>query len=130
MNPPKLAHLTSEVRAAFKSPSDITFQAVAALPYLQACIRETMRLYPPVAVGVPRIIPAGGREIMGRWLPPGTRAAVHHYSASHSVANFRNPDNFVPERWTPEGTAGEFADDDRGASAPFSVGPRNCIGQK
>lgn len=129
-NPPTLERLTSEVRAAFKRPSDITFQAVAALPYLQACIRETMRLYPPVATGVPRIIPAGGREIMGRWLPSATRASVHHYSASHSAANFRNPDSFIPERWMPESTAGEYADDAREASAPFSVGPRNCIGQK
>lgn len=128
-NPPTLARLTSEVRGAFERPSDITFQAAAALPYLQACIRETMRLYPPVAVGVPRVIPAGGREIMGRWLPAGTRASVHHYAASRSAANFRHPDSFIPERWMAGGT-GEYADDARDATAPFSVGPRNCIGQK
>jgi averantin hydroxylase len=34
----------------------------------------------------------------------------------------------VPERWLANPPK-EFADDDRAARAPFSLGPRNCIGR-
>lgn len=45
--------------------------------------------------------------------------------------NFHRPDDFVPERWLPnKDPYSEFADDDRAACQPFSLGTRNCIGKK
>ncbi|KAH7552687.1 hypothetical protein BM1_08638 [Bipolaris maydis] len=49
------------------------------------------------------------------------------YAAYHHSSNFKDPDSFIPERWLP----GSGYDGDRkNACNPFSVGPRNCIGQK
>lgn len=61
-----------------------------------------------------------------------TSVGVHTLSATHNAANFYRPDAFVPERWLPECTTeptSSFYGDRRGASQPFSVGPRNCLGK-
>ncbi|KAF2495828.1 cytochrome P450 monooxygenase [Lophium mytilinum] len=117
--------LTTEIREAFSTEDAITFKAVFDLPYLNACIEETLRIHPPVPAGPPRSVPPGGDTIDGFWVPGGTTVSVGQWSACHDPANFRNPDEFVPERWI--GTA--YDSDVKKAAAPFSLGPRNCIGK-
>jgi cytochrome P450 len=54
-----------------------------------------------------------------------TTVSVHTWSSTHSEKNFKNPNEFTPERWLdPNNT------DQREASNPFLLGPRACIGQK
>ena len=53
---------------------------------------------------------------------------MQKYATSYDPANFARPEAFVPERWLPNPPA-EFANDNREAHAPFSLGPRNCIGR-
>ena len=45
--PTALQKLTSELRNAFRRPSEITFTSTARLPYLSACVEETMRICTP-----------------------------------------------------------------------------------
>ena len=54
------------------------------------------------------------------------------YAASTSKLNFKDPDDFHPERWLPNGTCSEspFKDDRRDAVNVFSLGPRSCLGRK
>ena len=61
--------LTAEIRSAFASESDIDIRTTEALPYLHACIEETLRIYPPAAVTPPRVSP--GAEIAGHYIPKG-----------------------------------------------------------
>ncbi|KAI0102630.1 cytochrome P450 [Nemania sp. FL0031] len=124
-NPDKMKILTNEIRPRFESSRDITLEKLAPLPYLNACLREAMRVYPPVPSSLPRIVADGGNSILGRWVPGGTRVSVHQYSTYHSPANFKNPDAFVPERWLGDPA---YQDDNRSAHQPFSVGTRNCLG--
>jgi hypothetical protein len=70
-HPDKMARLTEEVRTAFKSTDEMTMAGLSRLPYLQACVEEALRLYPPVAVGLPRVAPKGGAEVCGRYVPGG-----------------------------------------------------------
>jgi averantin hydroxylase len=53
--------------------------------------------------------------------------AVQKFAAGRSPQNFHRPDEFLPQRWQGRG---EFANDRQGASQPFSIGPRNCIGRE
>lgn len=126
-NPDKMQRLVKEVRASAKTLKDIHFDTIANLKYMNACIKEALRMYPPVPFGAPRVIPAGGHSVMGFWLPEETRVSCHHYSAYYSEANFRNAKSFVPERWL--GTDPAYADDARDAWQPFGYGARDCIGQ-
>lgn len=70
-HPDKLERVTREVRDAFKSFDDMTMTKLSQLSYLQACIEEGLRLYPPLGTSIPRIVPEGGASVCGRWLPAG-----------------------------------------------------------
>jgi cytochrome P450 len=57
---------------------------------------------------------------------------VHALAATRSQLNFHRAEEFIPERWLPEHTSNPdspFYSDERGASQPFGIGPRNCLGQ-
>lgn len=70
-NPMVLHKLTREVRGAFKNENEITISEVSRLEYLMAVVDESFRLYPPVPTGLPRIVPKGGEDIDGGFVPEG-----------------------------------------------------------
>lgn len=125
-NPSVHAKLVHELRSSFTSLGDINIESAGKLEYLAACIQETLRVYPPVATGFPRVVPEGGSEISGHYIPGGTSVYVSQHATYHSERNFKDAEKFVPERWL--GT-GEYDVDKKEAFNPFSFGPRNCIGK-
>ncbi|KAL8776841.1 MAG: hypothetical protein Q9194_002906 [Teloschistes cf. exilis] len=122
-----MAKLTKDIRDGFVSEESITIQSVSQLDYLTACIREALRKFPPIPEGLPRVVPPGGAWISGQWIPGGTFVQVSTLATSLSSSNFQDPDHFIPERWL-DGNA-RFQNDQKQASQPFSLGPRNCVGQ-
>lgn len=94
--------------------------------YLKACMDETMRMSPPVPGILPRAVLPGGIEIDGLLLPEGTEVSVGLYSIHHNATYFPEPFEFRPERWLEEGEGLAVA---QKAFAPFSLGPRGCIGK-
>jgi cytochrome P450 len=80
--------LTDEVRQAFQSEDEITFNAVSSLPYLKACIEEGLRLYPPTPGGLPRTVPEGGATVCGTYVP---EKVCLLYSDLLSLANHHRP---------------------------------------
>ena len=79
-NPEAMRRLHEEVRSAFPTAADINQTALKQLPYLHACIEETLRLQPPVPLGVPRIIPKGGAIIGGETLSEKVRDDVQSHA--------------------------------------------------
>ncbi|KAL2286225.1 hypothetical protein FJTKL_07030 [Diaporthe vaccinii] len=124
--PDKLARVTDEVRNAFESEDDITMAKASQLDYMLACLEETMRLYPPVPIGMPRIVPKGGRIISGSYVPENTHVAIWHRALYRNPAYFTDPNSFCPERFLGDP---RFAGDERELLQPFHVGKRNCIGR-
>lgn len=130
-NRDSLNKLTDEIRSAFAAESDITLFAAGKLPYLQAVLDESMRMYPPAPNSFPRLVPYPGEIICGRYVPGGTQVAMHHFASYRSSTNFVEPDSFIPERWVTDGTRDpKFEADNHDVFRPFSVGPRNCLGRK
>ncbi|KAF6240618.1 hypothetical protein HO173_001289 [Letharia columbiana] len=121
-----LDKVCDEVRGAFQSEGNITFASVTRLPYLNAVIEESLRLYPPVPSTLPRRTLAQGNVIDGHFVPGNTTVGVNHWSAYRSKDNFRDPETFVPERWLDDPV---YANDQRAVLQPFAIGPRNCIGK-
>ncbi|KAH8904718.1 cytochrome P450 [Coniochaeta sp. PMI_546] len=125
-NPDALTKLTDEVRTAFKSEDDINFNTVSNLPYMLACLDEALRMYPPVPIGLPRVVPKGGTKICGYYVPGNTIVAVHHWALYHNDSIFTEPFSYRPERFLNDP---RFANDKREALQPFHVGSRNCLGR-
>lgn len=117
-----LEALTTELHGAFTSLDEITSDAAAALPYLNACIEEGLRVFPPAAFALPRDSP--GAVIDGHYIPEGVIVGVENYAMHMDPRNWVAPELFRPERWIGAGIAG----DDKRASQPFSTGPRACLG--
>jgi cytochrome P450 len=124
-NPDALSRLQHEVRSTFKSADEINIAAVGRLPYMLAVLNEALRMYPPVTSNLVRVVPSGGAQIAGRFVPEGTYVEVQHWSINHSSDNFKDPWEFNPDRFI-NPAEGEVLD----ALQAFSVGPRNCIGRK
>ena len=123
-----LEKLVKEIRTAFSCDSEITLKNIARLEYLGVCIDEALRMYPPITTGVPRIVPAGGANISRGWVFEGTVVSGSPLGSSLSTANFSKPKSFIPERWLPQFQE-MYAEDQKEACKPFSLGPRDCLGQ-
>lgn len=126
-NPAAMERLTKEVRSSFKSEKEITLLSVGGMEYMQACLNEAMRCYPPVPIGMPRQVPKGGATIGGNMVAENTVVAVWMWATNHLSGHFKEPFAFCPERWMHDP---QFKDDRLDAVQPFSVGPRNCLGKK
>ncbi len=94
------------------------------LPYLEALMDETLRLYPPAWIGPRRA--ARSFEFGGHEVPAG--AYVNYCSwASHRLPHvFEEPDAFRPERFERERKTAL----PRGAYVPFGAGSRICLGKR
>ena len=87
--------------------------------YVQACVRESLRLS-PVVVHVTRIAPRATR--IGSWdVPAGSRIWPCAYLAQRNPDIFPDPTAFRPERFLD----GRTYD---GSWFPFGLGARTCIG--
>jgi cytochrome P450 len=124
-NPDKYQKLVSEIRGAFKDESEVDYENLSKLEYLNACIEEGLRIHPPAPTGFLRTVPAGGDTIDGHFVPGGTSVAVSSWAAAHNPGNFRDCDAFIPERWIDK----SYDTDLKKAAQPFSLGPRGCIGR-
>ncbi|EER41050.1 trichothecene C-15 hydroxylase [Histoplasma capsulatum H143] len=126
-NPQTLERLTAEVRSAFKSEDEINMSSANDLNYMLACLDEALRVYPPVPLGLPRVVPKGGCEISGKFIPEDTVVAVHHWATYHNEKYFTDPFAYHPERFLGDP---KYASDKRDLLQPFHIGPRSCLGRK
>lgn len=131
-HPDKMAKLRAELDSTIKdAQTDMTFTNLRKLSYLNACIEESMRLYPPAPTPMPRIVPGKGRVVCGCYVPGGTRVDIPLYAIAHHPDNFADPEEFVPERWLDEThRPAKYAGDRRDCVKVFSTGPKDCIGKK
>lgn len=98
------------------------FSDLAALPYTDAVIKESMRLYPP-AWSLARTV-MSDIELAGYTVPKGANIVMSQWIMHRDPKYFPDPEKFVPERWLGE----KLRKLPRFAYFPFGGGPRQCIG--
>jgi cytochrome P450 len=76
-NPQSKQKLVAEIRGRFTDEAEISITTVSKLPYLLATLEEGMRIYPPVALGSPRIVGDEGAVLGGYHVPPKVSKFIH-----------------------------------------------------
>ena len=127
-NPDKQEKLYREVLSVVGPSEPADVQALARMPFLKACIRETLRLY-PVLSSVSRMLEED-IVLKGYNIPAVTQISFPFYYMSHSEDFFPDARSFKPERWLRDerdafpGVKSAFA------SLPFGFGTRMCVGRR
>jgi cytochrome P450 len=134
-SPDSKARLVQELHSArlsFPAP----YSSIEQLPYLDACIKEGLRMHPVVGHILERVVPATGLNLPnGTMLPPGTIVGVNPWIIHYQEAIFgTKPHEFRPERWLRGETEDEAAYEARmkkmkEADMAFGGGNRICIGR-
>lgn len=84
-------------------------------------------MYPPVANGLSRTTGLSSVTIDGHVVPPNTTVSAANYPTFRNPKNFKRPNEFIPERWMLGNK--EFESDRKSSFQPWSMGPRNCLGE-
>nr|AKO62669.1 cytochrome P450 4A21 [Sus scrofa] len=122
-NPEHQQRCREEIQGLLGDGTSITWDHLDQMPYTTMCIKEALRLYPPV--------PSVGRELSkpitfpdGRSLPAGIILSLSIYGLHHNPQVWPNPEEFDPSRFAPGSARHSHA------FMPFSGGSRNCIGKQ
>ncbi|KAH6855974.1 cytochrome P450 [Chaetomium sp. MPI-CAGE-AT-0009] len=79
---------------------NVTWGQAQNLPYLQACLKEAMRVRPAVGLNITRVVPPEGAELDGHFFPGGTTIACNGWVLHRDKEVFgQDADDFRPERW-------------------------------
>lgn len=105
-------------------------------PFLNACINETLRLWPPVPSGLQRTLMTPltlSPDVTGYseplLLPAGTVVSTHTWTMHRDPRYFYDPDSFAPDRWLAAGLQEKDSAHNAKAWAPFGYGATSCIGK-
>uniref|UniRef100_G1NYM9 Cytochrome P450 family 4 subfamily B member 1 n=1 Tax=Myotis lucifugus TaxID=59463 RepID=G1NYM9_MYOLU len=125
LNPEHQHRCREEVREILGDRDSFQWDDLGKMTYLTMCIKESLRLYPPVPQ-VYRQLSKPVSFVDGRSLPAGSLISLHIYALHRNSAVWPDPEVFDPLRFSPENVTGRHPF----AFMPFSAGPRNCIGQQ
>ncbi|KAH0545616.1 cytochrome P450 CYP12A2-like [Cotesia glomerata] len=111
--------------------SPVTFDVLNNIPYLKACIKESLRLA-PIAIGNLRTMRTDV-VLAGYKIPKQTDVVACHSVLSMDPEHFPRPEEFLPERWLRNSNNTDVKASKKAhpfAYMPFGFGPRTCIGRR
>lgn len=134
-NPAVHARLVAELDAAGLS-SPPQYEQTRDLSYLDAVIREGMRMHPVISGILERIVPPTGLTLAdGRVIAPGTKIGLSTWVTSRNAAIWgADPETFNPDRWLqaagePDGAFAARLKRMKDADMTFGGGNRICVGR-
>ncbi|XP_018427690.1 PREDICTED: cytochrome P450 4F22 isoform X1 [Nanorana parkeri] len=107
-----------------KDTTHLEWDDLSLLPFNTMCIKESLRLHPPVTA-VSRRCTEDITLPDGKVIPKGNICLISIYGTHHNPAVWPNPEVYDPYRFDPA----QAQERSSHAFVPFSAGPRNCIGQ-
>ncbi|XP_037451444.1 cytochrome P450 76M5-like [Triticum dicoccoides] len=126
-NPRVMAKVRAEMDVKLGGKDTVEEPDAANLPYLQAVVKEVMRLHPVSPILLPHQAVEDGVEIGGYTVPKGSRVIFNVWAIMRDRAAWERPDEFVPERFLDMADMVDF----RGKHfqfIPFGSGRRLCPG--
>ena len=107
----------------------IQYAETQKLPYLEACVKEGLRMWPPVLGLMSKQVPPCGDYLDGRFVPGGTNVGYCAWGLFRKKDTFgTNAHIFRPERWI-EGSEPQLAEMNRTLDLVFGWGKYSCLGK-
>ncbi|KAF7503960.1 hypothetical protein GJ744_002985 [Endocarpon pusillum] len=134
-SPPVLHRLLAELDAAEKAgklsrPMARGSEIQAHIPYLCACVKESLRMWPPVLGLGFKDVPEGGDTINDIFLPAGTSVGCDAWGLHRSKAVYGDDADFYrPGRWIDTKDEKKLAEMNRSADLVFGYGKNGCLGK-
>ncbi|KAF3355627.1 Ubiquinone/menaquinone biosynthesis methyltransferase ubiE [Verticillium dahliae VDG1] len=126
--PGTFARLRAEADQVSGQARHISWAQTQKMTYLQAVIKEALRLHTAVALPMERVVPTGGVEIEGHFFPEGTLVGINPWVYHRHTAIFGpDADAFNPDRWLTT-DAGRLSIMNKNLIS-FGAGARTCIGR-
>ncbi|MCW2785985.1 MAG: cytochrome [Marmoricola sp.] len=122
-HPEVMAEIVNELDDLYADGSEVSFQALRAIPQLEAALKETLRLHPPLILLLR--LAQTDYEIGGHLLPAGTMVAASPRVSNRIGEDFPNPDRFDPGRYVDPHQADL---QNRWTWIPFGAGKHRCVG--
>ncbi|XP_068094450.1 1,25-dihydroxyvitamin D(3) 24-hydroxylase, mitochondrial-like [Hyperolius riggenbachi] len=115
--------LLKEIQTVLPPAQSPTADHLQKMPYLKACIKESMRLTPTVPFTSRTL--EEDTNLGGYLIPGGTTAMINFHAMTWNEDHFPDAREYKPERWLkPRSAMNPFA------STPFGVGKRMCVGRR
>ena len=131
-NPTAYRKLQAEIDQGIQDgriSTPITDSEARQLPYLQATIKEGLRMKAPAAGPLFKTVPPEGDMIDGKFIPGGTQIGTSPFGVYHSKKTFGDDAAlFLPERWIDADPA-QAANMSSVLDLVFSVGKWGCLGK-
>uniref|UniRef100_A0A8B9KJQ1 unspecific monooxygenase n=1 Tax=Astyanax mexicanus TaxID=7994 RepID=A0A8B9KJQ1_ASTMX len=121
-NRDSLDKLVEEIDKTFPRNAPVTYDALMKLEYLEMVINESMRLL-PTAPRLERVCKKTV-ELNGITIPKDTLVTIPTYVLHRDPQLWESPEEFRPERFSPENNIDPYL------FMPFGLGPRNCVGMR
>ncbi|XP_028799798.1 cytochrome P450 71D10-like [Neltuma alba] len=125
-NPKAMKEAQAEVRSVYGNKGYVDESELHQLKYVNAVIKETLRLHSPVALSVPREN-SESCEINGYVIPPKTKIIINVWAIARDPKNWNDPEKFEPKRFLDTMVDYNF----KGSNfeyIPFGAGRRICPG--
>ncbi|KAL6878331.1 hypothetical protein ACP4OV_012501 [Aristida adscensionis] len=127
-NPSTMAKVRAEIDGALGGKATIEEPDASSLPYLNAVVKEVMRLHTVGPLLIPRQAVEDGVEIGGYTVPRGSTVIINVWAIMRDPTVWERPDEFMPERWF-LGKAAEMEFKGKDFEfLPFGSGRRTCPG--
>jgi cytochrome P450 len=131
-NPKVYATLQSEIDEAVRTnriSNPISDSEARELPYLTACIREGLRIWPPVPSTFSKTVPPDGDTLAGTFVPGGTNIGISMLGVQRNKSVFgKDVDMFRPERWL-EASGEQLQRMEKTNDLVFGSGRYQCLGK-
>ncbi|MCJ1251932.1 hypothetical protein MMC30_009170 [Trapelia coarctata] len=128
-NPLYLDRLRQEIdgsQARGELSKIVTYSEAQKLPYLQACVKETLRIFPAIPWNLPRVVPKEGLTIAGHHFKAGTILSVNPWIIHRNQSLFgKDACIYNPERWLDP----EHSKAIEKYLIPFGLGYNSCPGR-
>lgn len=125
-NPGVMAAVHAEMKAALPQEKKrmITEADMAKLPYLQAAVKESMRMHPVAPLLLPHLVVEEGVEIGGYAVPKGATVIFNSWSIMRDPVAWERPEEFMPERFLGKTELGMWGKEVK--FIPLGTGRRLC----